>query len=151
MPQKQRGGRTVNEAGFEALRDPNGAVRSDIDAHDYVVGLPIAQVVRELAGLLGATTVAVIGGVKETRAVAQWMTDREPQRPHVLRFALQIALMLTSRRDREFTQAWFNAANPRLGDRIPMLLLRDVPLSEIQHPLLDAARGFAARNERATG
>jgi hypothetical protein len=93
------------------VRD-DGAMRSDIEAHEYVVGLPIGDVVGELVELLGATTVAVIGGVKETRAVQQWMIDREPQRPHVLRFALQIAVMLARRADREFARAWFHAANP---------------------------------------
>jgi hypothetical protein len=133
------------------MKEHDGSIRSDFDAHDYVIGLPIRQVVRELVEILGSTTVAVIGGVKETRAVAQWMSDREPQRPHVLRFALQIALMLTSRQDREFAQAWFHAANPRLSDRIPMLLLRDLSLDEVQHPLLSAARAFATRGEKATG
>ncbi len=107
--------------------------------------------VGELTELLGATTVAVIGGVKETRAVQQWMIDREPQRPHALRFALQIAVMLARREDREFARAWFHAANPRLDDRIPMLLLRDLPLDEVQRPLLHAARAFATRGEQATG
>jgi hypothetical protein len=126
-------------------------MRSDIEAHEYVVGLPIGDVVGELVELLGATTVAVIGGVKETRAVQQWMIDREPQRPHVLRFALQIAVMLARRADREFARAWFHAANPRLDDRIPMILLRDLPLDDVQRPLLNAARAFATRGEQATG
>jgi hypothetical protein len=133
------------------MQENDRAVRSDLDAHDYVVGLPVREVVRELTQLLGATTVAAIGGVKETRAVQQWMVDRDPQRPHVLRFALQIALMLASQGDREFAQAWFHAANPRLEDRIPMLLLRDLPLVEIQRPLLAAARAFGTRSETASG
>src|SRR5215469_11497833 len=95
--------------------------RSDLEAHDWVVGLTIHEVVRELAAILGATTVAVIGGVKEARAVQQWMEDRIPQRPHVLRFALQLAAMLTNAADEEFARAWFHASNPRLADRIPML------------------------------
>lgn len=133
------------------MKNNDNAIRSDFDAHDYVVGLPIRQVVRELVDILGSTTVAVIGGVKETRAVQQWMADREPQRQHALRFALQIALMLTSRAEREFAQAWFHAVNPRLNDRIPMLLLRDLPLEETQSSLLTAARAFAIRSEQATG
>ncbi len=133
------------------MRDDSGAMRSDVDAHDYVVGLPIREVVVELTTLLGATTVAVIGGVKETRAVQQWMVDREPQRPHVLRFALQIAVMLANRANSEMARAWFHAANPRLDDRIPMILLRDLPLDEVQRPLLTAARAFAMRSDQATG
>jgi hypothetical protein len=118
---------------------------SDLEAHDRAMELPTREVVRELVDLLGATTVAVIGGVTETRAVQQWMVDREPQRPHVLRFALQLSLMLASRRDKQITQAWFHGSNPRLGDRSPMLLLRSKDLSELQGPMLDAARAFARR------
>lgn len=109
------------------------------------MGLPISAVVRELVDLLGATTVAVIGGVTETRAVQQWMTDREPQRQHVLRFALQIATMIASHTDREVAQAWFHGTNPRLADRSPMFVLRNEPLLETQGALLDAARAFARR------
>ncbi len=133
------------------MRENDGAIRSDFDAHDYAMSLPIREVARELVQLLGATTVAVIGGVKETRAVQQWTMDREPQRPHVLRFSLQLALMLTSRADREFAQAWFHAANPRIDDRIPMLLLRDLQLDQIQRPLLNAARAFVKRHDEAAG
>jgi|SRR5271165_4119307 len=118
---------------------------SDATAHDHVMGLTIAEVVRELTDLLGATTVSVLAGVSETRAVAQWMKGREPHRPHVLRFALQISLMLSSVADREYARAWFHGSNPRLGDTSPMLLLRDRPLADIQAPISAAARAFAAR------
>jgi hypothetical protein len=119
--------------------------RSDVDSHDRAMTLPIGTVVRELVDLLGATTVAVIGGVQETRAVQQWMADREPQRPHVLRFALQIALMIATPGDGHTVQAWFHGSNPRLDDHVPMLLLRDRPLNEIQASLAAAARAFALR------
>jgi hypothetical protein len=125
--------------------------RSDFEAHDWVVGLTIHQVVRELTQLLDATTVAIIGNVKESRAVQQWMVDREPQRPHVLRFALQLAAMLTDAADRELAKAWFHAPNPRLGDRIPMFMLRDLPLEEAQSSMLQAARAFAARRDASAG
>lgn len=111
------------------------------------MSLPIAEVVHELTDLLGATTVAVIGGVQETRAVQQWMSGREPQRPHVLRFALQIAVMMGTPKDGEMVRAWFHGSNPRLGDDVPMFLLRDRPLTEIQAPLLAAARAFAKRGD----
>ena len=119
-------------------------IQTDIAAHHNVMSAPIAGVVSELVRLLGATTVAVVGGVKETRAVQQWTEGRAPQREHVLRFALQPAQMLSSYADREFAVAWFHGSNPHLDDRVPMLLLRDHPLDEIQAPLMRAAREFAA-------
>ena len=120
-------------------------VRTDFSAHDHAMEMPIAKIVEELIDLLGATTVAVIGGVNETRAVQQWATDRKPQRAHVLRFALQLATMIATQADAEVARAWFHGSNPRLGDEVPMLLLRKKPLDEIQGPLLAAARSFAAR------
>ncbi|GAC1501839.1 MAG: hypothetical protein NVS1B14_06410 [Vulcanimicrobiaceae bacterium] len=123
---------------------PPSDIRSDLSAHQHAMSIGIQDVVRELTEILGATTVAVIGGVSETRAVQQWMTDREPQRPHTLRFALQIATMLASSSDYEMTRAWFHGINPRLEDQMPVLLLRNKPLGEIQGPLLAAARAFAA-------
>jgi hypothetical protein len=120
-------------------------VRGDINAHEHAMEIPIEDVVRELVALLGATTVAVIGGVKETRAVTQWLSGRAPQRPHVLRFALQLGSMIASNSDRELARAWFHGSNPQLGDAIPMMLLRDGELRDIQGALLAAARSFAAR------
>jgi hypothetical protein len=120
-------------------------VRGDINAHEHAMEIPIEEVVRELVALLGATTVAVIGGVKETRAVTQWLSGRAPQRPHVLRFALQLGSMIASNSDRELARAWFHGSNPQLGDAIPMMLLRDGELRDIQGALLAAARSFAAR------
>jgi hypothetical protein len=101
-------------------------------------------VVRELAGVLGATTVAIVGGVSETRAVQQWTEGREPQRAHVLRFALQLAQMISVPGDGKLARSWFFGSNPQLGDAVPAYLLRDKPLAEIQAPLLAAARSFAA-------
>ena len=108
--------------------------------------LSIREVVKELVDLLGATTVAAIGGVGETRAVSEWLATRTPQRPNVLRLALQIATMIAAGTDQELARAWFHGSNPRLDDEVPATMLRDRPLGEIQAPLLAAARGFAVRS-----
>ena len=121
-------------------------VLSDIGAHSQAMSLPIAEVVAQLVDLLGATNVAVIGGVLETRAVRQWMSGREPQRSHVLRFALQIGTMIAASTDQELARAWFHGSNPYLDDAIPLLLLRDMPLAEVQGKLMSAARAFASQS-----
>ncbi|HLI95383.1 MAG TPA: hypothetical protein VKT72_04750 [Candidatus Baltobacteraceae bacterium] len=108
--------------------------------------LPIGEVVSELIAILGATTVALIGGVTETRAVHQWTLGREPQRQHVLRFTLQLARMIAAADGRhESVRAWFQGSNPWLDDGIPALMLRDNRLEEVQGGLMHAARSFAAR------
>ena len=115
------------------------------DAHTQAMSLPIRDIVSHLLELLDATTVAVIAGVQETRAVHSWLGGREPQHPQVLRFALQVAAMIAGAADAEICKAWFHGSNPHLDDRVPMIMLRDLPLAEIQPPLLAAARRFAAR------
>lgn len=116
-------------------------------AHNAAMAMPMTEVVRDLVDLIGAPTVAEIGGVKETRAVAQWQTgEREPQRPHVLRFSLQLALMICTYESRDLAKAWFHGANPALGDRVPVVLLREEALESVQVALMTAIRTFAARN-----
>jgi len=121
-------------------------VREAQEAHNEAMTMPMDRIVARLADLLGAPTVAAIGGVKETRAVAQWSDgEREPQRAHVLRFALQLALMICDRASRDLARAWFHGSNPHLDDRVPIVMLRDEELEKIQTPLMLAARAFAAR------
>lgn len=118
---------------------------SDHDSHRHAMEMPIADVVRELVDLLGLSIVAVIGGVTETRAVQQWTTGRKPQRPNVLRFALQLATMIAAQSDGEMARAWFEGSNPHLDDASPALMLRNASMADVQGPLMAAARSFAAR------
>jgi len=122
-----------------------GEVLSDVDAHGHAMEIPIQSVVSELIGRLGAPLVAVIGGVGETRAVLQWTKSRTPQRPNVLRFALQVATMIARMSDYEMARAWFEGSNPQLDDAVPALILRDRPLADVQSNLMAAARSFALR------
>ena len=122
-------------------------ILSSAEAHREAMALPMGEVVRRLADLLGATTVASIGNVQETRAVQQWMNGRDPQRPHVLRFALQIASMISTVATRDVAIAWFHGANPHLLDQTPIAMLRDQPLELVQGRLLLATRTFVDREE----
>jgi hypothetical protein len=129
-----------------SMRDPQfPPVLADVDAHAHAMSVGIGTVVAELVGFLGLTTVAVIGGVGETRAVQQWIAGREPQRPNVLRFALQLAMMIATEEDKSVARSWFQGSNPQLGDRIPLMMLRNDPLEDVQGPLMAAARSFASR------
>lgn len=124
-----------------------GPSLSAAEAHEQAMTLPLADAVSRLVDFLGASTVAAIAGVKETRAVAQWTaSERQPQRAHVLRFALQLTLMISDVAGREMARAWFHGSNPHLDDAVPVALLRDKPLETVQVPLMAAVRSFAARN-----
>ena len=127
------------------MKHMQDSVLTGVESHNHAMAIPITQVVKELVDFLGAPTVAAIGGVKETRAVQQWMENREPQRPHVLRLALQLASMIAMTGQKSMAQAWFNGANPALGGESPLLLMRTRPLEEIQSTLLTSARSFASR------
>lgn len=111
------------------------------------MSIPIQDAVRELVDLLGLTLVATIGGVQETRAVTQWMGEREPQRPHVLRFALQLAQLIADARGSNSAKAWFMGSNPHLGDRAPVMVLRVESLEDAQSLLMYAAREFILQGE----
>ena len=128
------------------LNDSVSRPLDDFAAHDHAMSIPLEQVVRELVELLSAPVVALLGGVSETRAVQQWMSGRQPQRPQVLRFALQLATMIASEQQSAIAQAWFQGCNPHLNDAIPALLLRNSSLAEVQERLIAAARAFATRN-----
>lgn len=129
-----------------ALKDQAPEILSSGEAHNEAMSLAMESVVASLTELLGAPTVAALGGVQETRAVQQWITgNRLPQRPHTLRFALQLALMISTLASRELARAWFHGANPQLDDLTPLAILRDKPLEEVQVPLMVAARSFASR------
>jgi hypothetical protein len=131
---------------MEEQGHPDAGERSvEIRAHDHAISSNIRDVVRELVDVLGATMVAAIGGVGETRAVKQWMSDRDPQRPHVLRFALQLAWVICENGDKHMARAWFSASNPHLNDNVPLLLLRQRDLSDVQASLMAAARAFRPR------
>ncbi len=130
---------------MQTERNTKGTRAIDAQAHAEAMSLPINVVVTRLVALLGATAVAVIGGVTETRAVTQWTDGRSPQRPNVLRFALQIATVIGGESRTEAVRAWFAGSNPHLDDQVPMLMLRDKPLNDIAAPIMGAARAFAAR------
>ncbi len=121
--------------------------RVEVRAHEIAMGSNIREVVSQLVDALGATMVAALGGVSETRAVKQWMTDREPQRQNTLRFALQLACIIGEKSDRDTARAWFQGVNPHLNDAVPLLLLRERPLLDVQGPLMSAARAFPRKSQ----
>jgi hypothetical protein len=59
-----------------------------------------------------------------------------------LRFALQVALLLSEDDAPIVVQAWFQGLNPHLGDRSPVRLLREGELDEVGPLVLAAARAF---------
>jgi hypothetical protein len=108
--------------------------------------VPFETAAKELRELLTPRLVAYIAGVRETRAVHQWADGiREAKSAAVeerLRFALQVALLLSEHDTPRVVQAWFRGLNPHLEDRSPARLLRDDELEAAGPLVLAAARAF---------
>lgn len=111
------------------------------------VTLEFPELVGRLRDILGARLVAYLGGVKETRAVRQWVAgERTPADAVVqrLRLAHQVAgLIIESQNSPAIAQAWFQGANPQLEDRSPAHVLRHELPDSISQPVISAARAFA--------
>lgn len=106
---------------------------------------PLPRAVTRLRELLGATLVAYLGGVKETRAVAQWATGARAPSTQVerrIRDALQVAEILVEHEDKGVVRAWFQGMNPQLDDMAPARMLRESPSEKAAPEVLSAARSF---------
>ncbi|MDQ3430633.1 MAG: hypothetical protein M3467_00065 [Actinomycetota bacterium] len=123
------------------------AASVDLRAYEQSVRLDGPGLVDELRSLLGARLVAYVGAVRETRAVRQWAEgERTPSEAVVrrLRLAYRAAATITSKDSAEVAQAWFQGANPHLGEVAPARLLREGDLDEVGPLILAAAKAFAA-------
>jgi hypothetical protein len=121
--------------------------RSDLRAYRESVALDTAEIVTRLRNMLGATLVAYLGEVKETRAVAQWAAGiRAPSNAIVtrLRTAYHAAAMLREKDSDGVVQAWFQGLNPQLDDIAPARALREQDHATVGPAVIAAARAFAA-------
>jgi hypothetical protein len=104
------------------------------------------DVVRELVDVLGASLVAVIGHVKNTRTVRHWLQgEKQPEQIDRLRLALQVSLfMQAAGESKDVVNAWMRGMNLRLRDEAPAIVLADAPLEQARHDVMAAARAFLA-------
>jgi len=119
--------------------------RPDLAAHTHAMRASFREVAGELRELLGARLVAYLGGVRETRAVHQWVDEGRQPSAEVqqrLRLALQVALPIAEADSKEIAQAWFQGLNPQLDDRSPARMLRDGDFEEAGPAVIAAARAF---------
>ena len=126
---------------------PLTPARPDL-AYVNAMRLSSADLAGELRTLLGAKLVAYLGGVKETRAVRQWVEGSRQiagaDNQRRLRLAYQAAKLIAERDDPGVVQAWFQGLNPALADRSPAQLLRVGDMDDVGPQVLAAARQFAA-------
>jgi hypothetical protein len=120
--------------------------RPELRAHEHAMRVPFPTAVSELRDLLTPRLVAYLAGVRETRAVHHWADGTRDVKSSAvedkLRFALQVALLLSEHDERRVVQAWFQGLNPHLEDRSPARLLREGDLEEVGPVVLAAGRAF---------
>lgn len=103
--------------------------------------LPIADVVKALANVLGSRVVAVIAGVKKTSEVRSWINgEAEPACEQRLRYALEATIVLLEEGP-EIAYAWFTGTNRYFDQKPPALILREGP-DEVGVEVVRAARAF---------
>ncbi len=104
------------------------------------------DIVRELVDVFGASLVAVIGHVKNTRTVRHWMQgEKQPEQIDRLRLALQVALfMQAAGESKDVVNAWMRGMNLRLHDQPPAIVIADTPLDVARRDVMAAARAFLA-------
>jgi hypothetical protein len=121
--------------------------RPDLAAHRRAVQAPFAEIVRELAEILGKKLTAYVAGVKDTRVIDRWITGAvEPYKDAGgrIRLAYQIAKTLSEHDSHRVVQAWFMGLNPELQDRTPLRLLKEEDIEKVGPELLNAMRAFLA-------
>jgi hypothetical protein len=139
--------RRVYDEDGEAFMRTATLPRPDLAAHRRAIQASFAEIVAELAGILGKKLTAYIGGVKDTRVVDRWIQEGvEPYRnaDRRIRLAYQIARTLNEHDSPRVVQAWFLGLNPELQDRTPIRLLRDEDPEKVGPELLNAMRAFLA-------
>jgi hypothetical protein len=87
---------------------------------------PTSLIVSRLVEILGARLCAVIGDVKNTSTVREWIDGKEPSagRSRILRFALRVAGKIERRCGSGAAQSWFQGANHALADEAPAIALK---------------------------
>ena len=126
------------------LRD--GLPRPDLAADREALSLAWPELVRRLTEIVGWKLTAYIAGIKDVRALDQWINGTKPYREaeERLRFTYQMVRTLSQHDSPRIVQAWLTGVNPELGDRVPLRVLRGEDLNTIAPEILGAAKSFTA-------
>lgn len=112
-------------------------------AHRKTVEWNISDIAKYLQDALGATLVAYMAGVADSKAVGAWATGERTPRPPAterLRTAFQVFHLLQDEDSPHTVRAWFIGLNPQLDDESPATALREGRLKDV----VVAARAYMA-------
>jgi hypothetical protein len=110
---------------------------------------PIAEVVSELADMIGRKFIAYMTSVNEAQVIERWINgtvtppDLTEER---LRLAHKISKVVSSRCDKDTVQAWLQGKNPDLNDQTVLVMIREeAEPSTLEAELVSAAEQFSAK------
>jgi hypothetical protein len=121
---------------------PDLAIASQ-EAHRRVTESSIQQIAQYHDEVLGRKLGALLAGVKDQKAVAQWASGgREPRTAaeERLRVGYQIFRLLLAAESPHTVRAWFIGLNPQLNDESPILVIQEGRFREA----MVAARAYIA-------
>jgi hypothetical protein len=124
----------------------DGLPRPDLADDREALSLAWPEIVKRLTEIVGRKLTAYIAGMKDGRALDQWINGTEPYAyvEERLRFTYQLVRTLSEHNSPRTVQAWLTGVNPELGDRVPIRVLRDGDLRIIAPEILGAAKAFIA-------
>lgn len=110
---------------------------STIRTHTQTLRLAPAELVHQLIQHLGATLVAVLADVRDSKLPYKWAKEDGPRpRPGGLQ-RLQVAHRawdaVASAEGPDVARAWFIGANPRLDEQPPYLAIRHGQFKQVIH------------------
>lgn len=106
--------------------------------------MDIHELVRRLNSHLGATLVAALAGVRDSKLPYRWARPDGPtpstEAEERLRTAHSICVMLADAESDDIARSWFIGANPLLGAVAPVIALREGESRKV----LKAAEAFTS-------
>lgn len=99
---------------------------------------------------VGQKLTAFLAGLNDPKVVGRWASGKnEPQfeNEQRLRYGYRIVRLLSNAYDASTAKAWLFGTNSRLGDRAPVMLLREASEPETLGMVFLTARAFAGAAE----
>jgi len=113
-------------------------------SHYETTRMDIHELVRRLNSHLGATLVATMAGVRDSKLPYRWAKldgpTPNPEAEHRLRVAHRTWLMLADAESDHIARAWFIGANPLLDETAPIMALRQGDTQQV----IRAAEAFTS-------
>ena len=132
----------MNSTEAPSTKQGSSSNTTEVGTHEDIVRINIHEMVRRLLNHLGPTSVSLLAGAKDRKIAHGWAradgpTPRDDAQQR-LQMATRIWILISAAENEHVARAWFIGSNPRLGERSPLIALREGSLVEAR----DAAMAF---------